>query len=144
MPGKRAPAGSTLAQKLAFYSMPGPGGCRIWKSHQDPDKAAFMRWKGRVHLASRLAWEDENGPIPKGAVLHPTCSHVGCIRVKHWKLGKPNDESHSRTVLTAQQVREMRSIPRFHRPPLAELAKKYGVTETMISYALNRKRWKNV
>jgi hypothetical protein len=37
----------------------------------------------------RLVWEQENGPIPEGAVVVSTCGERACIEVGHLALGAP-------------------------------------------------------
>jgi len=38
---------------------------------------------GRSGLAHRVAWENANGPIPEGMVIHHRCGNRPCVNVVH-------------------------------------------------------------
>jgi hypothetical protein len=48
---------------------------------------------GRVMLTHRIAWEERNGPIPKGMLLCHTCDNRRCVRLDHMFLGTDLDNS---------------------------------------------------
>jgi hypothetical protein len=85
--GSQASRNSTLAEKIAFYSVK-VGACTFWKHHWDhPDRPAFLRWEGKPKLVRRLVWENAHGPIPPGRPILQECGHRGCINLKHLYLG---------------------------------------------------------
>ncbi len=135
---------AALAEKLALYSVPGPGGCRVWKSHKNLEKYAYLRWNGEVLLASRLAWVNIHGPIPKSKVVRQSCGHKGCIEVSHMFLGRKRGEGHPLVKLTEEDVRKILSIPRKERPSSSKLALDHGVSRRTINNVLTRKTWGHV
>lgn len=53
-----------------------------------PDKQGYGRVtvKGNTRYAHRLAWEEANGPIPKGASVAHSCIHLNCRNPNHLYL----------------------------------------------------------
>lgn len=47
------------------------------------DNAAKVRNGYSSVLAYRIAWEDENGPVPDGLELDHTCNNRACVRPSH-------------------------------------------------------------
>ena len=84
----QAPRGSSVSEKIAFYSVK-VGGCVYWKHHWDqPDVRAYLRHEGKPQLVARLVWEKARGPIPLNKVVVQACGHRGCIRLHHLTLNK--------------------------------------------------------
>jgi hypothetical protein len=44
------------------------------------------RQRATTILAHRLAWIEENGPIPKGMIVHHLCGNPPCINLDHLNL----------------------------------------------------------
>ncbi len=85
--GIQAPRNSTLAEKIAFYSVE-IGKCTYWHTHRhDPQAPVVMRWEGQSFPVQRLVWSAAHGPIPEGRKIIQTCGHRGCIRLEHQALG---------------------------------------------------------
>ncbi len=78
----------TLAQRLAYYSRPGPNGCVLWTGNKDGHGYGALKWQRKKRQAPRLAWEDAKGPIPAETphVLH-YCDVPACINLNHLWLG---------------------------------------------------------
>lgn len=53
-----------------------------------PDKQGYSRVtiRGRTYYAHRLAWEEANGSIPKGASVAHSCGHLNCRNPDHLYL----------------------------------------------------------
>lgn len=47
------------------------------------DHRAAKRNGYSTSLAYRIAWEDENGPVPEGLELDHTCNNTACVRPAH-------------------------------------------------------------
>lgn len=125
--------------------MRAPGGCRVWRSHKDLDQQAYLRWNGRVQLASRLAWENAHGPIPAGLVLRHKCRHKGCVEVRHMFIGRKRGEGHPLVKLTEKQILSIRGVPGADRSKSnGELARQYGVSARTISDVRLGRTWRHI
>jgi hypothetical protein len=71
-------------------------GCWIWRGWIEPGGHGTFYLRGRMRIASRVAWEFANGPVPKGMyVLHkcPGGDNPACVRTDHLYLGTISDNS---------------------------------------------------
>ena len=123
--------------------------CLIWPYARNKQGYAVIAWPGRSMLVSKLACEDAHGPppSPKHHAAH-SCGKgdEGCVNQHHvsWKTKSANTVdaveygSHNTVKLTAEDVREIRSIAAWkHR----EIAMLYGVSRANISYILRGQTW---
>ena len=118
------------------------------------------QYKGKQILAHRLAYCLAAGVEPnqiKGMVVRHRCDNPGCINPEHLELGSTQDNMNDMTErgrrvrgelvgnakLTAEQIDEIRStyVPRSKSHNQYALAKKFGVTQSLISMALRGSRW---
>lgn len=58
-------------------------GCWEWVGHVSPGGYAFLRVNGVGTTAHRAAWEEFNGPIPKGLVIDHLCRIRHCVNPAH-------------------------------------------------------------
>lgn len=64
------------------------GDCHLWIAQLRADGYGEIRIKAsdgtkRNHLAHVYAWEQENGPVPDGLVLHHRCETRACVNTAH-------------------------------------------------------------
>ena len=136
--------------------------CVLWTG------ARFTDGYGRLgsRRAHRVAWEARYGPIPAGLVVCHHCDTPLCVRVSHLFLGTPGDnnrdsmlkgrrakgEAVNTAKLTEAQVREIRRLyepaavrgQHLGRTSNREIARRYGVSDAMISYILRGTSWRHV
>jgi hypothetical protein len=123
--------------------------CLIWPYGRSKLGYAVIAWPGRSVLVSRLICEDVHGPppTPKYHAAH-NCGrgNEGCVNPRHlgWKTKSKNTidaveyGSHNTVKLTAEEVRQIRSITSLkHR----EIAALYGVSRANISYIRRGQTW---
>jgi HNH endonuclease len=104
--------------------------------------------------AHRVSWEIHFGPIPDGMCVLHKCDVPNCINPRHLFLGTKMDNAKDmikkgrqkkgallpQAKLNEESVLEIRNSTQTQK----ELAKKFGVSQTAISFAKNRLRWSHV
>jgi hypothetical protein len=71
-------------------------GCWLWDGADDGRQGYGVVWRdGRLEKAHRVAWEMDNGPIPRDQMLDHTCHVRACVRPTHLRLAtaKQNAEN---------------------------------------------------
>jgi hypothetical protein len=58
-------------------------GCWIWTGHTDGNGVPIRRTATSNTTAARYAWEQENGKVPEGQILHKDCGTQLCVRPRH-------------------------------------------------------------
>lgn len=84
--GKRVPyRGSDPKKAVQARCVPEPNsGCHLWLGSLDRDGYGRVRCAGAEYRpAHRLAYEAENGPVPKGLVLDHKCRVRCCVNPSH-------------------------------------------------------------
>ncbi|MCD9228614.1 HNH endonuclease signature motif containing protein [Ralstonia pseudosolanacearum] len=112
-------------------------------------------YEGKTRLAHRIAYCEHHGlhlSAIDGYVVRHRCDNPPCVNPEHLELGTQADNmadcakrSRLCSVLTAEQVAFIRN---HYKPRCPEyggkaLARRFGVSQTTISMAFNRKVWKH-
>ena len=133
-------------------------GCWIWlaglRSKSNP--RGLFRYQGEKMQAHRASWLIYRGEIPDGLLVCHKCDVGICVNPNHLFLGTaldnihdrdskghqvtPLGEKHGKSVLSDEQVREVRAT----KLPQRKLAKKYGVSHTCIASITSRKTWTHI
>lgn len=84
----------TIIEQLAAHSVKLENGCVVWTGFKNNYGYGHVTINRKVRKAHRVAWEEENGPVPEGlCVLHdcPAGDNPACINVDHLWLGTNAD-----------------------------------------------------
>jgi hypothetical protein len=57
--------------------------CWLWSAATTGAGYGAVWMDGRLRLAHKVAWEDENGPVPDGMELDHECRNTRCVRPSH-------------------------------------------------------------
>lgn len=143
-----------------------PNGCWRWmgsikRRKNRPQSEWHGQWRnaaGEIELTHRASWRMLVGDIPRGGLILHRCDNPRCVNPDHlfigtqadnvadmWdkgraRPGKSAGESHGRSKLTEQNVREIR----VSGDNGSELASRYGVSTSVIYSVLKGTTWKHV
>lgn len=144
----------------------------LFQSHCHQDPSGCTLWTGTIHKlgygrvsvgngkykpAHRWLWEQINGPVPSGMFVLHSCDVRHCVNPLHLRIGTTQENSndmkergrslagerHHNAKLTAKDVKEILQLIA-KRVPRAEIAKRYNVIETNVSYIASGKAWKHI
>ena len=133
-------------------------GCWLWTGYIDGAGRARFKYNNHRFLASRVAYFLATGIDAGKLNVHHTCDNPRCIKFNHLWLGtqRENIEDMNRkgrhghtgakgikqptAKLTDEKVREIRL--KLKNQPY--LAKKFRVSQSLISMVQNRQVWKHV
>jgi len=132
--------------------------CWEWMGCTNPPKHyGRLAWRGRFVYAHRLAWELQNGPIPRGRILMHECDNPICVR--HLALGTVSEnnldmrskgrasggsspgESNPVAVLTEAKVHAMRERWASGGVTQTRLAKAFGVSQALVAKIVCGEAW---
>jgi hypothetical protein len=150
----RAPHGSTVAERLAFFSIPEPNsGCYLWLGRVDTNGRPTLNINGKTTRANRAALELKLGrPLLPGMFACHDCDVPLCINEDHLFEGthldnmadmrakgrQPRGERGSLVKLTQAQVVAIITDP---REPYSLIGNDYGIDRRTVSDIKLGKRW---
>lgn len=123
-----------------------------WNWHGQTNDKGYGRFRGA--MAHRVAYELINGEIGDGLILRHSCDNPRCCNPHHLTPGTHQDNmddavarqrtargaAHPKTKLTEEQASYILGNP--DGLTGGQLAAKFGIAESTVSYIRNRKSWK--
>lgn len=143
---------SSIADKLAFYSMPEPNsGCLLWIASSTLKGYGLLDVRGVGRLAHRHSYEQARGPIPLGMQVCHKCDVPSCINPDHLFLGTPRDnmqdsvkknrssrgERSGVSYLTEEEARGVFWARGFHK----DIAEEFGLSRQHVGAIKRRVAW---
>jgi hypothetical protein len=154
-------AGGSLLDRLLHHGWDVTElGCWEWKGTRD--KAGYGRFKyhQKTVSAHRSAYTVWIGPIPDTLLVRHTCDNPPCINPKHFVLGTDKDnakdreernpgrqskgENNGSSILTSDQVLEIRRTYPQRTISRKQFAALYGVGEGTIKAIMRGKTWRHL
>lgn len=137
--------------------------CWEWKSTSRL-KSGYGRitLNGEQKLAHRAAWEWAFGLIPDGMLVRHKCDNPSCCNPFHLELGSDKDnyndmiergrrisrgakgEKNCKAKLCENEVLEIRKLYKNGGESTNTLARKFNVTQTLISQIVRKKIWRHI
>lgn len=154
-------AGSAELDMQRFWSKTrsGTDGCIEWTAAKKSyGYGVFNRDGKHTILAHRMAWILEYGNLPDDSVIMHRCDNPGCVNVKHLMIGSHADNvadkiakgrgndgmRHGHAKLTDDVIRQIRSLYQAREANQYQLAKRFGISQSVISEVINRKSWDHI
>jgi hypothetical protein len=146
----------TWKEQICIYSE--LGNCYICTSHKNKDADGYPMIeinRRRIHM-SRYIYEQVYGKIPEGKIIRHRCDTPECIRLEHFEIGEPLDnthdmikrgrnnpakgEKHHNAKLTKEIVNVIRTNTIISGRQLAQI---YNISPSTVSVVKNYKGWCN-
>jgi hypothetical protein len=144
---------------LAYMNEGHPDECWEWTGPRNGAGYGSMNVARVAWTAHRLSYALHHGDIPDGAFVCHRCDNPPCVNPAHLYAGTAADNNRDReerqrllhpvgedvpvSVLTNQQVREIRSLVASGERH-ATLAARFGVCKATISHIVTGRNWSNV
>lgn len=139
----------TQAQFWSRVTCRGPHQCWLWRG---ATRNGYGRW--RKANAHRIAYELVHGQIPEGLLVRHKCDVRACCNPHHLEIGTCGDNmadcvergriaagaKNGHTTLREDQIAAIRL--NYEQLNGRELAEKYGVAQSTISYIRSGRSWK--
>lgn len=134
-------------------------GCWIWHKSKAWYGHGNFHFNATYAGAHRIMYAITHGEIPDGLIVRHKCDNPPCVNPEHLEIGTHQDnfadrdkrgraakgEKNGNVKLTQAQVDEIRATVGKRRDKVNgvhALAKRFGVTPTMVRLIVRRKYWK--
>lgn len=126
----------------------GPDSCWLWLGTVNPTTGYGKKQvDGKAVLAHRWIYEMLLGPIPDGLVIDHKCRKRHCVNPHHLEVVEQAENCRRAitTKLNADQVKEIKAAKEGKKwGDATRLARKHGVTSSLIHDIWNGRAWKDV
>lgn len=134
------------------------GECWNWKGAKFNSGYGMVRYQKKNYCAHRLSYAMVHGGVPGGMIVCHKCDNPTCVNPAHlfagthkdnsqdmMKKGRKHDssgENNGQAKLNKVQVTEIRHTYALGNITCEELAKKYGVSSSLIGMIASGKSWR--
>lgn len=136
--------------------------CWTWKGCTNRKGYGTVVYRGVKWVASRLAYTLAVGDIPQGMMVLHSCDNPPCCNPKHLRPGTALDNTrdmwarnrakivpvrgskHGNSVLTEEDVYQIKTMLTGKRGEYEPLARMYGVTKTAIQHIAYGITWRHI
>ena len=157
--GRYVAPGEALAFLKSALQSAKPGDCMIWPYQRSNKGRGRVYMDGREVGAHRVACEHQHGPPPTPdheAAHNCGKGHLGCFSPFHMRWATPAENqadrlvhgtmlrgnTHPRSALSEEQVREVRRLYATGEYSQRELAEKFGVARRTIGAMTDGQNWR--
>jgi len=148
----------TIAEIIKSKSVSGNGGCINWIGYKIKSGYGRITISRTQHLAHRLSWQINIGPIPNGIDVLHKCDNPSCVNHKHLFLGTHKEnmkdmkeknrscagEKHPKRKLSNKQVLQIRDMYKTGNLTHLDISKKFGIARSGVSRIINKKLWRHI
>jgi hypothetical protein len=149
--------GSVAERFWRFVAKRGATECWLWQGAKLAKYGQF-KWRDKPHGAHRISVLLDGRDQPAGMVVMHSCDQPLCVNPKHLKVATASEnmmdavhkERHSRGVLNGMakmdeaKVRELRALYATGNYKQKDLAKRFGIASSMVSFIVTRRHWSHV
>lgn len=141
--------------------------CWLWTGVIGDDGYGRFFLEGKQLRAHRAMWEHKFGAIPAGLFVCHSCDNPPCVNPSHLWLGTPREntrdrdqkgrrgrgyripnpvrgEAHGNSKLTNKLVAEIRTRLAAGTTRQADIAREFGITQTVVSAIGRGRAWRGV
>ena len=147
-------------EELFFFKVDKTNTCWLWTGCITGKGYGAVTIHQKRKATHRWSWEYHRGEIPPGMMVLHTCDVRHCCNPEHLFLGTAKDntqdmlakgrgapgcqygENNPKSRVTWDEVREMRDLHATQDATQRELAEKFGISQSAVSYILNKKTWR--
>lgn len=163
MKRKPLPRGHSTQDRLSYWTLTDQNtDCIEWQGARSPSGYGIINREGKTYRAHRVAWELSRGDIPKGMNVLHRCDNPPCCNVGHLFLGTKADNSKDMVLkgrhrnglmlgisnpackLSDEDVRQIKETQSRSKRVGALLARRFGVSKTVINAIKRGELWKHI
>ena len=148
----------TLKERFDEKWVEADNGCWLWTAAQNSDGYGSIRVAGATLGAHRVSYELYVSEIPDGIHVLHTCDNPACVNPNHFFLGTHQDNMSDRnnkfrqplgeeignSVLTQQQVIEIRVLYKNSNLSMRKVAAIYDISYSTVQNLISGKTWKHL
>lgn len=133
--------------------------CWTWRSSLSSAGYGRFRLDGKARIASRIAYEIANGPIPAGMCVLHSCDNRACVNPSHLRVGSHQEnmddrnskgrasggslrgDRHPKSKISREQAELIRKIAGEAAVSQKAIASMFGISQSVVSEIKNGKSW---